>query len=171
MRDVPLIGPIVSEVMESYGMLSDVKMVQEIVRRLIGAMVEDVLAESRKRIAQYAPMSADDVRSAPIPLIAFSAEMAEQNRSLKAFLFHNMYRHYKVNRMASKAHRVVTDMFGLLMAEPNCLPAQWQRTGNDQPGQIDDTRQARLIADYIAGMTDRFAMIEYARLFDLNVKE
>ena len=85
-------------------------------------------------------MSADDVRSAPIPLIAFSAEMAEQNRSLKAFLFHNMYRHYKVNRMASKAHRVVTDMFGLLMAEPNCLPAQWQRPSKDQSGQIDETQ-------------------------------
>jgi dGTPase len=170
MLDVPLIGPIVSEVMESYGTLSRGKMVQEIVRRLIGAMVEDLLAETRRRLAEYRPNSADDVRSAPVPLIAFSAEMEDQNRTLKAFLFHNMYRHYKVNRMASKARRVVTDMFELLMAEPNCLPAQWQRTGNDQPGQIDDTKQARLVADYIAGMTDRFAVIEHARLFDLNAK-
>lgn len=168
--EAPLAGEIVAEVRATYGALSHVKMVQEIVRRLIGMMVEDLLAESRTRLAHYRPESADDIRKAPEPIISFSPKMAERNKALKKFLFQHMYRHYKVNRMASKARRVVTEMFNLLMAEPNCLPAQWQRTGNDQPGDIDETKQARLVADYIAGMTDRYAMIEHARLFDLNAK-
>jgi dGTPase len=166
----PLAGEIVAKVRDTYGDLSNSKLVQEIVRRLIGIMVEDLLTESRKRLAEYKPRSADDIRQAPVPIISFSPEMEERNKALKRFLFQNMYRHYKVNRMASKARRVVTDMFELLMSEPNCLPAQWQRTGNDQPGDIEESKQARLVADYIAGMTDRYAMIEHARLFDLNAK-
>lgn len=170
LREVPLVGPIVREVEAAYGTLSRVKTVQEIVRRLIGAMVSDLLAESRKRLSDHAPRHADDVRRAPIPLVAFSEQMSEKNAALKAFLFHRMYRHYKVNRMASKARRVVAELFELFMAEPNCLPEQWQRTGNDQPGDIDPTKQARLVADYIAGMTDRYAMLEHDRLFDLKAK-
>ncbi|UUX50088.1 deoxyguanosinetriphosphate triphosphohydrolase [Nisaea acidiphila] len=170
LREAPIAGDIVAEVQASYGDLSNTRLVQEIVRRLIGMMVEDLLSESRKRLAEYNPRSADDIRQAPVPIIAFSPDMEARNKALKKFLFQNMYRHYKVNRMASKARRVVKEMFELLMNEPNCLPAQWQRTGNDQPGDIDKPKQARLIADYIAGMTDRYAMIEHARLFDLNAK-
>ena len=92
--------------------------------------------------------------------------MAENDRAFKNFLFPNMYRHYKVNRMTSKARRVVRDLFGLLLDEPRLLPPDWQR-GCDGP---HSPKTARRVADYIAGMTDRFALDEHSRLFDPSVK-
>ena len=96
--------------------------------------------------------------------------MAAKDRALKSFLFTRMYRHYKVNRMASKARRVVRDLFQLFMAEPNTLPQDWQRSANEQPEQGSEAGRARQIADYIAGMTDRYALLEHQRLFDLYAK-
>ena len=102
----------------------------------------------------------------PLGIIAlaavFSAEMSANDKALKAFLFERMYRHYKVNRMASKARRIVQEIFALLLAEPECLPTEW-RALVGRPGSKET---ARLVADYIAGMTDRFALDEHARLFD-----
>jgi dGTPase len=136
------------------------------VRRLINVMVSDLLAETRTRIAALRPASADDVRRAREPLVGFGKRVREDDSALKSFLFSRMYRHYKLNRMASKARRVVTDLFGLFMAEPNCLPTQWQ-----VPEILAEERpRARLVADYIAGMTDRYAMLEHRRLFDMNEK-
>jgi dGTPase len=98
------------------------------------------------------------------PLVAFSDEMAKNDRALKDFLSRNMYRHYKVNRMASKARRVVSDLFQLYMAEPECLPPEWCRRMENR----DQAGAARQIADFIAGMTDRTALVEHERLFDLT---
>ena len=98
-------------------------------------------------------------------MVAFSAAMQKRNLVLKAFLFDNVYRHYKVNRMTSKAERVVSELFQIFMDEPYCLPSSWQ-------GAIhgDRHQRARLVADYIAGMTDRYALLEHKRLFDPTVK-
>jgi dGTPase len=90
--------------------------------------------------------------------------MDARNRALKSFLFERMYRHFKVNRMTSKARRVVTDLFALLLEEPDCLPSLWREKAE---AASDQTARARLVADYIAGMTDRFAHDEHRRLFDL----
>ena len=92
-----------------------------------------------------------------------SEEMATSNKVLKSFLFERMYRHYRVNRMTSKARRVVSDLFGFLHNDPGCLPTRWR----ERAGDLDDTGLARLVSDYIAGMTDRYALDEHARLFDL----
>jgi len=90
--------------------------------------------------------------------------MAEQEAGVKAFLFDNMYRHYKLNRMTSKARRVVRELFGLFLKEPECLPTEWRRKLD---GASEETA-ARIVADYVAGMTDRFALDEHRRLFDLR---
>jgi dGTPase len=94
--------------------------------------------------------------------VGFSETMRANDRALKAFLFERMYRHYRVNRMASKARRVVQELFQLLLAEPQCLPTEWRHQA-DGTGQA---RTARVVADYIAGMTDRYALDEHHRLFD-----
>jgi len=88
--------------------------------------------------------------------------MNDSNGQLKSFLFERMYRHYRVNRMTSKARRVVSNLFGFFIADPGCLPTRWR----DRVGDLDGTGRARLVSDYIAGMTDRFALDEHGRLFD-----
>ena len=164
LEPVPLVGPVLEALRRDHPGLEPSRLIHETVRRLINRMVSDLLAETRRRIAALKPASADDVRRLDRPLVAFSDAMQANDRALKAFLFERMYRHYRVNRMTSKARRVVQDLFRLLLAEPQTLPTEWQRLAG-APGAPET---ARVVADYIAGMTDRFAMDEHRRLFDLN---
>ena len=159
---VPLVGPVFEAVAARYPGIEDSRLIHEAIRRLIDRMAADLIAETRRRIAQAKPGSAAEVRALASPLVAFSAEMREHDRTLKKFLFERMYRHHRVNRMSSRAHRVVHDLFGLYLAEPQCLPPEWRRlaAGHDEP------KTARVVADYLAGMTDRFALDEHRRLFD-----
>ena len=133
----------------SHPNLDQSRLVHEGVRRMIGAMVDDILAESRGRLMKAGCTSAGEVRALGCPVVAFSNEMAANDRSLKKFLYRRMYRHYKVNRMASKARRVVQDLFKLFVAEPECLPNDW-RERCDASGS---RQTARAVADYIAGKT------------------
>ncbi len=167
LRTVPLVGPIFADVMESHPGLDESRLIHEAVRRMIGAMVDDVLAESRRRLSAAAPSSAEAVRALDGPVIAFSTEMRAHDRALKDFLYERMYRHHRVNRMASKARRVVRDLFALFMAEPHCLPAEWRARCDAD----DATATARVIADYIAGMTDRSAFQEHRTLFDVAAEQ
>jgi dGTPase len=130
--------------------------VHETVRRMINTLVVDLVAESGHRIAAAAPRSIDDVRNA-LPLLGFSPAVRAEADELKRFLLRNLYRHYQVMRMSAKARRVVTDLFNAFMDEPRLLPQDHQaRAERDRP---------RAIADYVAGMTDRYAMKEHQRLF------
>ena len=165
-RDVDFVGRTFAEVEKLYPHLDFSRTVHEVVRRTIGMMVEDILAESRSRLADAKPQTADDVRGYGAPLIAFSDDMAKNDRELKQFLFPHMYRHYKLNRMTSKARRVVKDLFVLFLAEPGTMPTEWQVNA----GQPGDAATARVVADYIAGMTDRYALDEHKRLFDLQAR-
>jgi dGTPase len=164
LADVPLVGPVFADVRLAYPGIDRARLIYEAIRRLIGHMVGDLVAETGRRIAEMAPRSAEDVRAAAAPVAAFSPEMGNNDRALKAFLVENMYRHYKLNRMTSKARRLVRDLFGLLVAEPGCLPTDWRR----QAGPPASRQTARVVADYIAGMTDRFAADEHRRLFDVQ---
>ena len=164
LADVPLVGPALLEVRTAYPDLELPRTIHETIRRIIDAMVNDVLAETRRRLHDAAPKSADEVRALDNAVVAFSERMDADNRALKTFLFERMYRHFKVNRMTSKARRVVTDLFALLLAEPDCLPTAWWQKAE---AAADETGRARLVADYIAGMTDRFAHDEHRRLHDL----
>lgn len=163
---VPLAGPVFAEVRDRYPDIEQRRWVHEAIRRLITRMVEDLLAETRCRLAALAPRSADDIRRAGRPIVAFSDRMRHHVAALRSFLFRRMYRHYRVNRMTSKARRVITDLFGLLLVEPNCLPDEWAQIA----GAPGTPQTARAVADYVAGMTDRYALEEHARLFDLYTK-
>ncbi|MGH7014024.1 MAG: deoxyguanosinetriphosphate triphosphohydrolase [Stellaceae bacterium] len=162
LRDVPLIGEALAEVRKSNRAIDDSRAIHEAVRRLIDRMVTDVVAETRRRIEQANIASADAVRQSRVPLVAFSAELREREKGLREFLFERMYRHYRVNRMSSKARRVVADLFGIFNREPELLPSEWR----DEATKRDAKGRARVIADYIAGMTDRFALDEHRRLFE-----
>jgi dGTPase len=128
---------------------------------MIGAMVEDLTAETQHRLKEAKPKSVDELRHLGRPVVAFSATMTANDRALKDFLYRRMYRHYKVNRMASRARRVVRELFDLFIAEPDCLPTDWR----ERCDGIRTPRSARAVADYIAGMTDRYAFKEHHRLF------
>lgn len=133
------------------------RLIHETVRRMIDAQVTDLLAETARRIAAQRIETLADVVAAP-PLVGFSPAMAEENRRLKTFLRDNLYRHYQVVRMTTKARRIIHDLFGAFSADPRLLPPEYQRRGNAEG-------MPRSIADYIAGMTDRYAIKEHRRLF------
>lgn len=134
----------------------------EVVRRVINAMVNDTVAEARRRIATLAPKSAEDIRAADRPVVQFSEAMMEANNQLRAFLFQRMYRHWRVNRTTQKCKRALQVMFTLLHGEPRQLPPWWQA----RAGEAGSTAAARAVCDYLAGMTDRFALEEHRRMTD-----
>ncbi|MBK8174929.1 MAG: deoxyguanosinetriphosphate triphosphohydrolase [Rhodospirillales bacterium] len=164
LRAVPLVGEMFANVRARYPGIEASRLIHEAVRRLIGHMVGDLVTESSRRIAELGPASVDAVRRAGRPVAAFSAEMQENDRALKAFLRRHMYRHYKLNRMTSKARRLVRALFELFLVEPECLPTEWRRRAEG----MAKPEAARVVADYIAGMTDRFAADEHRRLFDVQ---
>lgn len=168
--ELPLVGPVIREVCDRYPNLERSRLIHETIRRMINAMVTDLLAETGKRLAEHKPGSAAELRALPQPVVSFSDGMFEAQRPLRAFLKQRMYRHYRVNREMSKCKRVVTALFDLFMAEPNTLPTQWQEEIRQRGGDTDMAVRARLVADYIAGMTDRYALAEYSRLFDMDAK-
>jgi dGTPase len=165
LAEVPLVGQIFRSVAERYPDIEEPRLIHESIRRVIDHMVSDLIAETRSRLSKSGVRSAAEIRLSKAPVVAFSAEMRNNDRALKDFLFERMYRHYRVNRMSSKARRVIHDLFALYLAEPECLPGEWR----DLAGGPDDPLTARIAADYLAGMTDRYALDEHHRLFDTYV--
>ena len=166
LKDVPLVGPMFHQVAREFPDASPSVMIHEAVRDLIGVMVEDLIAQTRRNIAEFHPDSAEAVRHMKQPLVSFSEEMCSNDRALKKFLYKHMYRHYSVNRMTSKGRRVVKDLFRLFHAEPECLPPEWQVLCDGK----SSAKTARVVADYLASMTDILALDEYRRLFDMQEK-
>ena len=162
---MPLIGPVLHGVRADWPGLDDRMVRLEAVRRLIGVMVDDVLAETGRRLLEDGIDSPEAVRSASRTLVQFSDTMMADLGVLRAFLFERMYRHYRVNRTRSQARRVLADMFRLFMDEPGVLPPEWAARASTE----DLHRRARAVCDYIAGMTDRFAIDEHRKLFDLDL--
>jgi len=161
--DVPLLGPALSEAVKAWPDEPREVQIAEAVSGLIGRMVADVLAETGRRLEELKPQSADDIRNAGRATASFSDEMTEQLTVLRKFLFSHMYRHHKVNAVRSQAKRIVRDLFLLYKEEPEVLPPAWFAR---QEGESMEKRM-RVICDYIAGMTDRYAIHEHKRLFDL----
>jgi dGTPase len=162
---VPLVGSVFREVASRYPDIEVPRLIHESIRRVIDHMVGDLIDETRLRLAGSGARSAAEIRALKKPVVAFSTEMQKHAGALKEFLFERMYRHYRVNRMSSKARRVVRDLFTLYLTEPECLPGEWRELAAGP----DDPQTARVAADYLAGMTDRFALDEHHRLFDANV--
>ncbi len=165
LQRLPLLGDILKELLAVHPELEKDhgRLRHELVRRLINAMVMDVLQETKLRLQQHLPMDYAAVQALSIPMVAFSAAMQNTVKTLKKFLFDCLYRHHQVNRMTRKARQVVSDLFMVLMDEPELLPLNWQ---NRIELAANEDAKARLIADYIAGMTDNFALEEYAKIFD-----
>jgi dGTPase len=159
---VELPGRILADVRTDFPALDDARVVHEFVRRLIGLLIEDVVAETGRRIVALAPRSVDDVRAAPAALVGFSAPLAEAERLIKRFLEKRMYRHERVMRVMDEAGNVVRRLFRHYAEYPTDLPAEW----SVGLSSLDAPARARRIADFIAGMTDRYALAEHARLFD-----
>jgi len=159
---VALPGRIIGDIRATHPGLDAGRQVHELIRRLIGLLIEDVIAETRRKLAALAPSSADDVRQAKTLVAGFSPATAEADRSIKSFLKIRMYRHARVMHVMDQAAAVVRDLFASYSAHPRDLPAEWSE-GLDR---LEEAARARRIADFIAGMTDRFALAEHERLFD-----
>ncbi len=166
-RDLPLVGRAIASVEARFPGAPDAILIAEAVSDLIGAMVTDVIAETRARLEIISPQDADDVRRAGRALAGFSPAIEADLAGLRAFLHQNMYRHYRVNRARSRAKRIVKSLFELFFSEPETLPQEWRR----QYEGADQARRARAVCDYIAGMTDRYAMRQYRRLFGVEIDD
>ena len=159
---VPLVGDILHEIAALHPVIEPGRRVHELVRRLIARMIEDVVAQSACNFQAHSFRSVDQVRAAGMPVIGFSAAMAEADSAIKGFLYPRMYRHQRIMRIMGEAETVVRDLFAHYVARPADLPPDW---GFERSEAIDASVRARRIADFIAGMTDRYALIEHARLF------
>ncbi|MDD5057052.1 MAG: deoxyguanosinetriphosphate triphosphohydrolase [Sideroxydans sp.] len=156
LASVRLFARHLNEVRTEYSKLAERRLIHETVRRMINTLITDLIAQTECNIQTYAPQNVEDVRTSP-PLVAFSAEMRELNRELKLFLRTHLYRHYRVMRMSTKARSIISELFQVFMSDTRLLPPPF--VAQETAGQ------ARHVADYIAGMTDRYAIREYRRLF------
>jgi dGTPase len=154
---LPVVGDILKEIAVKYPQLEAARRTHETVRRVITRMIEDVTAESLRRLAALAPRSSADVQHAGEPVVAFSPAMQAADAAIKGFLYPRMYRHERVMRVMGDAERIVRELYAYFIAHPQALPEEW-RGGTDDP-----VSRARRTADYIAGMTDRYAITEHAR--------
>ena len=161
LAEVDLIRGILQEIRAAYGPLDGAHTTHELVRRLITRLIEDVIIEAAARLQALAPRHAGDLRVAGETVIAFSAGMAATERAIKSFLNLRMYRHARIGRIMREAEGVITDLFARYLAAPQDLPVEWVPPGEGG----DDAGRLRWIGDFIAGMTDRYALIEHARLF------
>ncbi|MBE9557820.1 MAG: deoxyguanosinetriphosphate triphosphohydrolase [Proteobacteria bacterium] len=164
LAEVPHVAEMFHGVTKRYPDAAPARIIHETVRRLIDAMVRDLLEETQRRLVTAAPGNVSDIRGLGHATVAFSDAMGQKDRALKDFLFVNMYRRGSVLRETENARGVVTDLFERLMAAPDRLPAEWR----DQSAGADKAGLARLVADYVAGMTDRYAMQEHDRLEKSN---
>lgn len=164
-EDVTLLREIMDNIRTRYTNLDEDILIYQMIREMIGAMVVDVLEEGRRRIADLSPDSPEDVRLAARPMIAFSSEMFEKVEELRSFLWTNMYKHYKVVRTMSKFSHVVEELYHAFIGNKEILPHKWQKRLKEES---DGTKvgDARIVADYIACMTDSYAIKEHERLFE-----
>jgi dGTPase len=159
---VPMVGAILDDLRRRYPGLDNGRLVSQLVRYLIAALIEDVVAETDRRIAAAVPRSADDIRSAPAPMVAFSPVMADADQGIKGFLYPRMYRHARIMRTMTDAEQVVRDLFSHYRERRQDMPREWVEAFDP----ADEAVRSRLVADFIAGMTDRYALTEHSRFFD-----
>ncbi len=161
LMDLPVTGPAFAEVDRLYPGLDRMRRRHEALRRVFGRMVEDVIAVARNRLDAAQPKSAHDIRAMGTTIIRFSKPLFQDLKSVRSFLFARMYRAPSVMVERARVTAVLTDLFPLFMQMPSLLPAEWQ---TDVRAAKDETELARIVADYVSGMTDRFAILEHSRL-------
>ena len=159
----PVVGPLIKEVNEKYPNLEQSRLIHETTRRMINQMVNDLLWETKCRLKKLKPKNALEIRSNKNSIVSMSKEMEKSNEILKTFLLRKMYRHHRINRMTNKAKQVIQDLFNLFLSNTEFMPMDWQK----KVESISETSKARIVTDYIAGMTDRFALEEHRKQFSL----
>ena len=165
LMELPVSGPAFEEVDRLYPGLEKMRRRHEALRRVFGRMVEDVIAVAQNRLAAAQPQSVDDIRQMGTTIIRFSKPLYQELKAVRSFLFHRMYRAPSVMEVRAQVTRVVDDLFPLFLKEPGLLPQEWRA---DVEAAGDETQLARIVADYVAGMTDRFAIQEHARLMGVE---
>ena len=166
-KQLPIVGNMFRELHNEFPAIAPARLVHEANRRMINRMVIDLTRQTILNIKEHGVQTADDIRNLPVPIVAFSKTMAANVKAIKEFLNEHMYRHYKVCRMTNKAQKIVKDLFKTFYEKPECLPGAWRQRAESatNPGE-----RARYVADFIAGMTDRFAVDEHKKLFDMETK-
>ena len=167
LEQVTLFADNLNQVRQQYPNLSGRRLIHETVRRMINALVVDLCQQSSANIVKANPANIDEVRKNSM-LISFSPEMREQQTELKRFLRANLYQHYRVNRMTAKAQRIIKELFAVFLDDIRLMPDEFQARALQEASQMD---KARAVADYIAGMTDRYAIKEHQRLFTIADRE
>ncbi|MEW5962099.1 MAG: deoxyguanosinetriphosphate triphosphohydrolase [Pseudomonadota bacterium] len=157
---MPIVGALARDILEVRS--EEPRRIYAVTRRMITAMIRDVVTESRRRLAALAPASPDDIRAAAAPVVAFSDPLARDLARLKAYLFERVYRHPRINKVMASAEATVARLFERYLAEPVVMPAAWHSAA----AGLSERRLARLVGDFVSGMTDRYAIAEHARLFD-----
>ncbi|MEE8371895.1 MAG: deoxyguanosinetriphosphate triphosphohydrolase [Sphingomonadales bacterium] len=158
---VPMVGEVMAEVRALYGDLDSHLLTNETVRRLINLMIVDALGETNRRLQALMPKTADDIRAAGAPVVAFSGAVDTKLQELRSFLNDNMYRHERVESMGNHGKKVVSDLFNLYIDDPGRLPDEWA----DRTRAAGEGKMARIVADFIAGMTDQFALDQHQLFF------
>ncbi|MBA2492514.1 MAG: deoxyguanosinetriphosphate triphosphohydrolase [Gammaproteobacteria bacterium] len=166
LREIRLFGEPYDDVKKNYPNLEARRVVNEVVRRMINHLVVDLIENSRRRLEAAAPTGIEAVRTHPEPLIAFSGDTHAEDEQLKTFLRKTLYRHYRVHRMSVKARQVVTDLFAAFMDDTQLLPTPQRLNAERRQQAAGKSARARVVADYIAGMTDRYALTEHSRIFN-----
>jgi dGTPase len=159
---VPIAGSVLAELRGAYPGLDGPRFLNEAIRRLITRMIEDAVGETELRLQALSPQSASDVRRAGSAVAAFSAAMQGELQALRSFLSARVYKHPRILRIMEDAERVVTDLFGAYRRSPAALPPEWRASA----AELRPDAYARHVSDFIAGMTDRYALAEHRRLFD-----
>lgn len=167
-KDLPILSDLLKKIRNEYeDNAPDSHIIHGLIREMIGAMVHDVLIETRKRLKSIKAKSPEDIRMAGKQMVAFSPKMEKDVNTLRKFLFERMYHHYTIKRIWLKVERIIGDLFTAFHEKPELLPLQWQEKIAQEGAKPKDKKTARIVADYIAGMTDRYAIREHERLFDL----
>jgi len=166
LQDVPLVARHVADVDAQYPGLAPRRRVHETIRRMINEVAGDVIGHTDKALGELGPATIDAVRTAAAPLAGMSERMRREHVQLKRFLHERVYRHHRVIRMTTKAQRVVKALFEAFMSDPRLMPTEYSEAVAAARSMQGDVGQARIVADYIAGMTDRYAILEHRRLFD-----
>ncbi|MGD9639154.1 MAG: deoxyguanosinetriphosphate triphosphohydrolase [Alphaproteobacteria bacterium] len=165
LKEVPLVGEVINSLQKQYTDIEDKVLIHETSRNLIKVMIKDLISETFARYKDLgSPKSSEEVRNLKSPVVSFSENMQKNDKELKNFLFPHMYRHYKVMRMTNKAKKALKDLFNLFLSEPRLLPQEWQKRTRKNENNVN----AEVVCDYLARMTDAFAIEEYSKLFDLK---
>lgn len=168
LKDLPVVGQIVHDVRASFPDCPETILRHEVIREVMGHIAMDVLSESRRRLADLKPKSSDEIRHASGQMISFSDDWKKADKELRKFLFDRFYLNERLSRIRMTSQKVIKDLFGAFMENDRCMPYGWRKQIKDVPqGWTEQNWKARVIADYIAGMTDRKAVLEHREMFDV----